>query len=113
MIWVTENGVSVPDESNESLPGVLDDTFRINFYRDYMQAAMAAISEDQARACSLAPALAARVKLEPLCKRPLAQVNIQGYFCWSLLDNWCVHTTLLLARCINHLPCLHHKYAGT
>ncbi len=58
VIWVTENGVSVPDESNESLPGVLNDTFRINFYRDYMQAAMAAISEDQARACSLAPALA-------------------------------------------------------
>ncbi|KAK9832581.1 hypothetical protein WJX81_000662 [Elliptochloris bilobata] len=62
VMWVTENGVAVPDSANELLPGVLNDTYRINFYRDYMQAAMAAISQDN--------------------------VDIQGYFCWSLLDNW-------------------------
>ena len=51
-MWVTENGVAEPDEANEALPGVLNDTYRIDFYRDYMQAAMAAVSQDNVRAFS-------------------------------------------------------------
>lgn len=48
-MWVTENGVAEPNEANEALPGVLNDTYRIDFYRDYMQAAMAAVSQDNVR----------------------------------------------------------------
>lgn len=48
-MWVTENGVAEPNEANEALPGVLNDTYRIDFYRDYMQAAMAAVTQDNVR----------------------------------------------------------------
>ena len=48
-MWVTENGVAEPNEANESLPGVLNDTYRIDFYRDYMQDAMAAVTQDNVR----------------------------------------------------------------
>jgi hypothetical protein len=44
--------VAEPDEANEGLPGALNDVYRIDFYRSYMQAAMAAVSEDQARAAA-------------------------------------------------------------
>ena len=49
VMWVTENGVAEPNEANEALPGVLNDTYRIDFYRDYMQAAMAAVLQDNVR----------------------------------------------------------------
>lgn len=49
VMWVTENGVAEPNEANEALPGVLNDTYRIDFYRDYMQAAMAAVTQDNVR----------------------------------------------------------------
>lgn len=31
--WITENGVSGPGEETKSVPEVLDDTFRQNFYQ--------------------------------------------------------------------------------
>src|SRR5271163_609477 len=37
-IYVTENGVSVPDENGLKLPEVLNDTFRIHYYEGYLNA---------------------------------------------------------------------------
>jgi hypothetical protein len=45
-IIVTENGVDVPKEDAIPLPDVLEDTFRVEFYKDYLREAMLAIEED-------------------------------------------------------------------
>jgi beta-glucosidase/6-phospho-beta-glucosidase/beta-galactosidase len=44
---VTENGVDVPGEFNASFPDVLDDEFRINYFKGYIQAAADAVVEDK------------------------------------------------------------------
>lgn len=61
-IYITENGCSVAADTREE--AVADD-FRVNFLREYTDAMWQAREEDQ--------------------------VPVQGYFCWSLLDNfeWC------------------------
>jgi len=56
---VTENGCDVPGEDKIPLPDVLDDTFRVDFYRGYVQAAQEAVTYDA--------------------------VPLRGYFAWSLL----------------------------
>ncbi|PRW44359.1 E3 ubiquitin- ligase UPL7 [Chlorella sorokiniana] len=61
-ILVTENGVSVPGENGMPLEQALCDTFRVDFYRQYMGNASLAKKEDG--------------------------VDLQGYFAWSLLDNF-------------------------
>ncbi len=58
-IYVTENGCDVPGEDAIPLPDVLDDTFRVDFYRGYVQAAQEAVTYDA--------------------------VPLRGYFAWSLL----------------------------
>jgi len=59
---ITESGVAVPNEGNMTLPGVLNDTFRINYYKDYLASAAQAVND--------------------------FGVNLRGYFAWSLLDNF-------------------------
>jgi hypothetical protein len=44
---VTENGVDVPGEYNASFPDVLNDEFRINYFKGYIQAAADAVVEDK------------------------------------------------------------------
>jgi len=61
-IYVTENGVSVPDESNLPLEVALNDTFRVNYYADYLRALTQSITVDN--------------------------VKVRGYFAWSLMDNF-------------------------
>jgi len=61
-IIVTENGVSVPGESQLPLSQARNDTFRINYFSLYLAQLEAAISQDQ--------------------------VNVKGYFAWTLLDNF-------------------------
>jgi len=61
-IFITENGVSVPDESLLPLQQALNDSFRINYYGGYLSQVSKSISEDQ--------------------------VNVKGFFAWSLLDNF-------------------------
>ncbi|KAK9827612.1 hypothetical protein WJX81_006199 [Elliptochloris bilobata] len=61
-IYVTENGCDVPGESGLALPEALNDTFRVNFYQGYVQAAAQAAAYDG--------------------------VPLKGYFAWSLLDNF-------------------------
>ncbi|KAI9139830.1 intracellular family 1 beta glucosidase Bgl1a [Paraphysoderma sedebokerense] len=61
-ILVTENGVSVPNESAIPLTDALNDTFRVNYYEGYLNAMKQAIVEDGA--------------------------DVRGYFAWSLLDNF-------------------------
>ncbi len=46
-IIITENGVCVPGEADAALPGVLNDTFRIEFHRDYVLSAMEAVKLDK------------------------------------------------------------------
>ena len=60
-IYITENGVDVPGENNMSLNDALNDTFRINFYNQYIGNVTKAKSEG---------------------------INIKGYFAWSLMDNF-------------------------
>ena len=60
-IYITENGVDVPNESSIPLPEVLNDTFRINFYSGYIGNVLKAKSEG---------------------------VDVRGYFAWSLMDNF-------------------------
>ena len=61
IIIVTENGCDVPFESSMNMSNALNDTFRINFYTEYLQALDLALADG---------------------------VDIRGYFAWSLLDNF-------------------------
>jgi len=61
--WITENGVGVPNEDSIPFPQVLHDTFRVNYYHDYLHAMSDAIYDS-------------------------AKVNVKGYFAWSLMDNF-------------------------
>ena len=60
-IYVTENGCDVPNESQLPLDQALQDDFRVNFYRDYIQNMALAMMDG---------------------------VSVKGYFAWSLLDNF-------------------------
>jgi len=61
-IYVTENGVDVPGEVNATMEQALNDTFRTEYYRDYLdQAAQACLASD---------------------------IPLKGYYAWSLLDNF-------------------------
>lgn len=57
-IYITENGCAYKETPNN---GTVDDQSRINYYKSYLQESATAISEG---------------------------VNLQGYFAWSLLDNF-------------------------
>jgi len=61
-IYCFENGVSVPHENEQALEVALHDKFRVDFYKDYIHEMEKAIHQDK--------------------------VNIQGYFAWSLMDNF-------------------------
>eukprot|EP00026_Physarum_polycephalum_P006318 Phypoly_transcript_06360.p2 GENE.Phypoly_transcript_06360~~Phypoly_transcript_06360.p2 ORF type:complete len:231 (+),score=24.08 Phypoly_transcript_06360:1090-1782(+) len=60
-IYITENGVSVPNENSMELPSALNDTFRISYYDQYISNVSKAID---------------------------GGVNVKGYFAWSLMDNF-------------------------
>ena len=60
-IYITENGVDVPDENEMPMDQALDDMFRVHFYRDYIGNASQASSDG---------------------------VDVRGYFAWSLMDNF-------------------------
>lgn len=61
-LYITENGVSCPNESSIPLEEALNDTFRISYYGQYLSQVSLAITEDK--------------------------VDIKAYFAWSLLDNF-------------------------
>ncbi|WVZ00807.1 hypothetical protein V8G54_026876 [Vigna mungo] len=61
LIYITENGVSELDEPTLSLEKSLDDKHRVHFYYHHLYYINSAIRDD---------------------------VNIKGYFAWSLLDNF-------------------------
>jgi len=61
-LYITENGCDVPNESQIPFPQVLNDTFRIDFYSQYISNVSAALNEDN--------------------------VDVRGYFAWSLMDNF-------------------------
>ena len=61
VLYVTENGCDVPGESTLPLPLALQDSFRIDYHRDYLAAMAEALDEG---------------------------VDVRGYFAWSLLDNF-------------------------
>jgi len=60
-IYVTENGVDVPGENDMPLQQVLNDTFRTNFYKEYIGNVTKAKNDG---------------------------ADIRGYFAWSLMDNF-------------------------
>ncbi|KAJ3348993.1 hypothetical protein HDU83_000914 [Entophlyctis luteolus] len=60
-IYMTENGCSVPDENNLSKQDLLNDQFRVNFYKGYINSVKLAIQDG---------------------------VNVKSYFAWSLMDNF-------------------------
>jgi beta-glucosidase len=61
-IYVFENGVSCPNESEIPFPAVLNDTFRVDYVYHHVMTIMDSIIIDK--------------------------VNVKGYFLWSLLDNF-------------------------
>jgi beta-glucosidase/6-phospho-beta-glucosidase/beta-galactosidase len=62
-VYVTENGCSAPGESAlTTLAAQLDDKWRVAYYFEYLEAAVASVVEDG--------------------------VPLAGYFAWSLLDNF-------------------------
>lgn len=61
-IIITENGVDMPGENDLPMPQALDDTFRVEFYRSYLDEVASAVRE--------------------------SGVPVTGYFAWSLLDNF-------------------------
>ena len=62
VIYVFENGVSVPGESQMNIKDALKDTFRVNYYRDYIKNMIDSIMIDG--------------------------VKVNGYFAWSIYDNF-------------------------
>eukprot|EP00456_Euglypha_rotunda_P021862 TRINITY_DN18626_c0_g1_i2.p1 TRINITY_DN18626_c0_g1~~TRINITY_DN18626_c0_g1_i2.p1 ORF type:complete len:193 (+),score=25.57 TRINITY_DN18626_c0_g1_i2:42-581(+) len=60
-IYITENGVDVPNESQMTLDQALNDTFRIEFYQNYTDNVMLAYGDG---------------------------VDVRAYFAWSLMDNF-------------------------
>ena len=86
----------VPGEADAPLPGVLNDTFRINFHRDYVQSAMQAVALDKVRAHGCLPFLA------------------QSQSCGSYTTLTCSwpHASCGMTRCVFHavdLTGLHSK----
>ena len=61
-IYIAENGVDVPGESDLPLPQALNDTFRVDYYRDYLTQVMLA--------------------------KDTGGVDVVGYFAWSFMDNF-------------------------
>lgn len=61
-VRVTENGCPVPDESAKPLAEALRDTFKVEFYSQYLNELCRAVAEDG--------------------------VNVKGYYAWSLMDNF-------------------------
>jgi beta-glucosidase len=61
-VYVFENGVSVPGETSLPIEEAVHDTFRLNYYNDYISNMASAINEDG--------------------------VDVRGYFAWSLMDNF-------------------------
>ena len=61
-IAITENGCDAPGEDGAPWPALLNDTFRVDYYAAHVAAATAAAVEDG--------------------------VPLEGYFAWSLLDNY-------------------------
>lgn len=61
-ILITESGCDGPGEETRPLPGVLDDSFRLDYYKNYVAAAEDAVRHDGA--------------------------NVTSYASWSLLDNF-------------------------
>lgn len=61
-IYVTENGTSIKGENDLKEPEILNDVFRYEYFRDYVNAMAKAVSED---GC-----------------------NVKGYMAWSLMDNF-------------------------
>ena len=62
LIYIFENGVSVPGETKLPIQEALHDQFRIDFYRGYIQSVIDSVLIDG--------------------------VNVRGYFAWSLMDNF-------------------------
>ncbi len=60
-IYIFENGVSVPGESNLPISEALHDSFRVDYYRDHLNEIQKTIENG---------------------------VNVKAYFAWSLLDNF-------------------------
>lgn len=60
-VWITESGCDGPGEASTPLPAVLNDSFRLAYYKGYVGAAVEAAR---------------------------GGVPIKGYFAWSLLDNF-------------------------
>jgi len=60
-IYVTENGVDVPNENDKPLDEALADMFRVDFYKYYIGNMSLAVQEG---------------------------VDVRGYFAWSLMDNF-------------------------
>jgi beta-glucosidase len=61
-LYITENGVDVPKEAEMPLSQALNDTFRLNYLKEYIGQVSNAINID---GC-----------------------NVKGYFVWSLMDNY-------------------------
>ncbi|KAL1962528.1 hypothetical protein VTN77DRAFT_9403 [Rasamsonia byssochlamydoides] len=61
-IYVTENGTSIKGENDLPLEELLNDEFRVQYYRDYIGAMVDAVALDG--------------------------VNVKAYMAWSLLDNF-------------------------
>ncbi|MCJ1248709.1 hypothetical protein MMC30_005928 [Trapelia coarctata] len=61
-IYVTENGTSIKGENELPLEELLEDGFRVEYYRGYVQAMVEAVREDG--------------------------VDCRGYLAWSLMDNF-------------------------
>jgi len=60
-IYITENGVSVPNENNLPLEEALNDQFRIDYYSQYISNVSLALSEG---------------------------VDVRGYFAWGFIDDY-------------------------
>jgi beta-glucosidase len=59
-IYVTENGISIPNENAFPIKEALNDTFRVHYYEGYLNALLEAVNLDG--------------------------VKVLGYMAWSLLE---------------------------
>jgi len=62
--WITGNGVDVPKEDNLPFEEIIRDSFRVQYFLDYLN------------------------ELSNVIYNPFYKISVRGYFAWSLLDNF-------------------------
>jgi Glycosyl hydrolase family 1 len=96
-VVITENGVDEPGEFNATFPDVLQDDFRIDYFKGYIQAAADAVTKDQA----CLPLLLSPCGISPSCLPCVATwANFESPRGWTFQRFGCGGCYTWLLSCV-------------